>query len=96
MSLEQDLADLVARTVRETLAEVMGEPKLAREALTVPEVGEVCGRSTAWAYEQVAKHGLPAHTSGDNGQMLVSVHALRRWLEGHDTVASLDHRRLAA
>jgi excisionase family DNA binding protein len=80
VSVEQAIADVVARVVRQELEAVMSPPATPRLALDVTEVAEALGMSESWVYDAIRLHGLPAKRVGGNGKTLIPVAALQAWL----------------
>jgi hypothetical protein len=91
MSLDATIAELVERTVRETLLDVLPQPTIQREALSVAECAQALGRSETWVRTAIQQHGLPARNVGTNGTTLIPLGALRIWLS-----AATDRRHLEA
>lgn len=89
MSLDATIAELVERTVRETIVELLPQAPIQREAMSVTETAESLGMSESWVRAAIRDHGLPARRVGHNGQTLIPLAALRTWLA--DT---RDHRHL--
>lgn len=92
IGLEEQIAAIVDRAVRQALMEVLPQAPIQREAMSVAEAAESLGKSDSWVRLAIRDHGLPARRFGATGQTLIPLVALRRWLtesgERHLEVAS--------
>ncbi len=80
ISLDQQIAELVDRAVRQALTEVLPQAPIQREALSVAEAAEALGMSESWVRTAIREHGLPARRVGGTGHTLIPLVALRTWL----------------